>query len=105
MHRLRDAGFPFHVITVLTSASMDKADAFFDFYRSEGIAHVCFTVVEQEGAHTQTSLDRGGVPAYRRFLERYLARMADAADAPRCREVDGMLGLALGAVESRRGND
>jgi uncharacterized protein len=48
---LRDEGVPFHVISVLSSKSLDRPDEMLDFYLSEGIDHVCFNVEESEGGH------------------------------------------------------
>ena len=46
---LREAGWPFHVLSVLSRASLDKAEEMLAFYVSEGIDHVCFNVEESEG--------------------------------------------------------
>jgi uncharacterized protein len=81
LRRLRDAGVPFHVITVLTANSLLRADEIFDFYLAEGIDRVCFNIEEIEGANSNSSLaTRNSEAAYRGFLARFLAR---AAAAPR----------------------
>lgn len=46
---LREAGWPFHVLSVLSRASLDKTEEMLAFYVSEGIDHVCFNVEESEG--------------------------------------------------------
>lgn len=80
--RLTDAGLPFHLISVLTSDSLSRPDDMFDFYVAHGFRDLCFNVEEQEDAHPHSSLDRAGVEAaYRRFLDRFFARIA-AEHAP-----------------------
>src|SRR6202040_4132146 len=39
---LRSRGVPFHVISVLTAASLNAPREMFEFYLNEGIDHVCF---------------------------------------------------------------
>src|SRR5579863_5033112 len=48
---LRREKVPFHVISVLTAASLRAPQAMLDFYRAEGIEDVCFNVEESEGGH------------------------------------------------------
>ena len=47
MRRLRERGIPFHVISVLTRASLDYPDELFDFYRAEGIRRVGFNALRR----------------------------------------------------------
>ncbi len=69
---LRRFGVPFHVISVLTSASMAAPREMFDFYLAEGIEHVCFNVEESEGDHVSKSFGDGGAElAYYRFLSEF----------------------------------
>jgi uncharacterized protein len=66
---LRRNGVPFHVISVLSTASMAAAREMFDFYVEEGIEEVCFNVEESEGDHVSRSFAEIGVEAaYYRFL-------------------------------------
>jgi len=66
---LRRNGVPFHVISVLSMASMAAAREMFDFYVDEGITEVCFNVEESEGDHVSRSFAEMGVEAaYYRFL-------------------------------------
>jgi uncharacterized protein len=66
---LRRHEVPFHVISVLSSASMEAPQEMFDFYVAEGIERVCFNVEESEGGHVSQSFgDRGVEDAYYRFL-------------------------------------
>ncbi len=46
---LREAGWPFHVLSVLSRASLAMPEELLAFYISEGIDHVCFNVEESEG--------------------------------------------------------
>jgi uncharacterized protein len=69
---LRRLGVPFHVISVLSSASMAVPQEMFDFYDTEGIGHVCFNVEESEGDHVSESFGDGEAEAaYYRFLSEF----------------------------------
>jgi len=69
---LRKHGVPFHVITVLSTESMDAPREMFDFYVSEGIDHVCFNVEESEGDHVSQSIGRADAErAYYEFLSEF----------------------------------
>ncbi len=69
---LRRHGVPFHVISVLSSASLTAPEAMFDFYVEEGIERVCFNVEESEGDHVSESFGDGGAEAaYYRFLSEF----------------------------------
>jgi uncharacterized protein len=93
---LRDAGMPFHVITVLTADSLQHPDELFDFYVSEGIEQICFNVEEIEVANARSSLSAPGCEsAYRSFLTQFLRRMS-AADRPIwVREVAGSVAAIM----------
>jgi uncharacterized protein len=76
---LRRKGIPFHVISVLSTASMAAAREMFDFYVEEGIEEVCFNVEESEGDHVSGSFAEIGVEAaYYRFLSEFW-RLSTAA--------------------------
>jgi len=69
---LRREGVPFHVISVLTAASMAAPQEMFAFYVAEGIAEVCFNVEESEGGHVSRSFREVGIEdAYYRFLAEF----------------------------------
>ncbi len=69
---LRRQGVPFHVISVLSSASMAVPEEMFDFYVAEGIEQVCFNVEESEGDHVSESFgDSGAEAGYYRFLREF----------------------------------
>jgi uncharacterized protein len=76
---LRRREVPFHVISVLSSASMAAPQEMFDFYVAEGIEQVCFNVEESEGDHVSESFgDSDAEAAYYRFLSEFW-RLAAAA--------------------------
>jgi uncharacterized protein len=69
---LRRHKVPFHVISVLSTASMAAAREMFDFYTEEGIERVCFNVEESEGDHVSECFAEGGIEAaYYRFLSEF----------------------------------
>ncbi len=69
---LREHEVPFHVISVLSAASMAAPREMFDFYVEEGIERVCFNVEESEGDHVSESFREAGVEAaYYRFLSEF----------------------------------
>lgn len=53
---LRRNNVEFSIITVLSSASLDKAQELHDFYLAEGIKNVCFNIEEVEGSNKSSSL-------------------------------------------------
>jgi uncharacterized protein len=69
---LRRYDVPFHVISVLSTASLAAPREMFDFYVEEGIERVCFNVEESEGDHvSQSFADSGVETAYYRFLSEF----------------------------------
>lgn len=69
---LRRHAVPFHVISVLSAASMAAPREMFDFFVAEAIEHVCFNVEESEGDHVSQSFGETGVEtAYYRFLDEF----------------------------------
>ena len=76
---LRRHGVPFHVISVLTSASIAAPREMFDFYVEERIERVCFNVEESEGEHVSQSFGEAGIEAaYYRFLGEFWRLSAGA---------------------------
>jgi len=72
IRRLRRHEVPFHVISVLSAASMAAPHEMFDFFVEEGIEQVCFNVEESEGDHVSESFGEAGVEAaYYRFLSEF----------------------------------
>ena len=89
---LRSEEVPFHVISVLTHQSLDSPDEMLEFYRSEGIEHVCFNVEESEGDHVSELLaSQAPEERFRRFLAHFW-REARRDDRIRMiREIDGII--------------
>jgi uncharacterized protein len=89
---LRARRVPFHVISVLTAASLEAPQEMLEFYLDEGIADVCFNVEESEGSHVSGLFaSREPRARFRDFLTRFW-QLARANGAVRfIREVDGML--------------
>lgn len=73
---LQAAGTPFHVICVLTEASLDDPDELFDFFVDHDVHHVGFNIDEQEGVHGRSSLNRPDIDVrFRTFLSDFLFRV------------------------------
>jgi uncharacterized protein len=76
---LRRYGVPFHVISVLSTASMAAPREMFEFYLAEGIEQVCFNVEESEGDHLSESFQSAGIEdLYYAFLGEFW-RLSTAA--------------------------
>jgi uncharacterized protein len=89
---LRQEGVPFHVITVLSEASMQAPAELLDFYRSEGIEDICFNVEESEGAHVSSLFSgQGPQTRFRQFLGDFWRLARQDAGIRFIREIDGML--------------
>lgn len=96
VRRLREAGLPFHVITVLTAESLERPDELFEFYVAEGIARVCFNVEEIEGVNVGSSLATSGSEgAFRAFLTRFIERVAASPQPIWVREVASSVATIL----------
>jgi len=90
IRRLRRHDVPFHVISVLTSASMAAPAEMFEFYVGEAIEAVCFNVEESEGGHLSGSFADAGIEAaYYRFLREFWRLSASRPGAIRfIREIE-----------------
>ena len=104
---LREAGIPFHVITVISAASLGAADRLFDFYVEQGIRDVAFNIDEQDGAAGPSSLASPGMLGrYRAFLDRFLERLAAAPGLVTLREATDMLAvIRMNGLHGRRAQD
>ncbi len=89
---LRREGVPFHVISVLSRASLDAPQELLEFYLSEGIEDICFNVEESEGEHV-SSLFAAEEPqgGFKRFLSEFWRLSRRSGRIRFIREVDGML--------------
>jgi uncharacterized protein len=80
IRRLLAHAVPFHVITVLTRASLDYPDELFEFYLEHGIRHIAFNIEEIEGIHLSSSLNSSEIcQRFGDFLERFydLVQLSD----------------------------
>jgi uncharacterized protein len=104
---LRDNGIDFHVIAVLTKATLAHADEFFDFFRRLGVSRVGFNIEEVEGVHRHSSIGRDTEAEYVLFLQRIaeLSRTCEPKGALPIRELTNMEGniraYASGAGRTR----
>ena len=90
IRRLRRRGVPFHVISVLSSLSLQSPTEMFDFYVSEGIEEVCFNVEESEGSHVSSTFAQDDVEAsfYRFMHEFWRLSAANPGKLTFIREID-----------------
>ncbi len=87
--RLADNGIEFHVICVVTSASLAAPEAMAETLIDTGAASIGLNVEEIEGINQKSSLfDFGSASAYRQFLERFLNTIDRAESSPRVRDVE-----------------
>jgi uncharacterized protein len=87
-------GIPYHVISVLTEASLDYPDEFYDFFRSLSVRLVGLNVEEIEGVNHRSSLQARSVrPRYRKFLARLFRRVQQDGFALNVREFDSAMAV------------
>lgn len=77
MASLREHGIPFHAISVVTPATFQQVDAFFDFFFEQGVSELGCNFDEAEGAHEHSSLD-GHETVHAAFVTRLLERSIDS---------------------------
>lgn len=102
---LKRNNIPFHVISVITAATLDCPDELMDFYSAAGITEVGFNIEEIEGVHAGSTLAKEGMRArFRAFFERAVERAGELGIG--LREVRGVLGAAAATPdEDWPGND
>jgi uncharacterized protein len=89
---LIDECIPFHVISVLSTRSLQAPDEMLAFYRDIGITDVCFNVEESEGDHvSELFAEDGSEVRFRQFLSAFWRKSRETADIRFLREIDGML--------------
>jgi uncharacterized protein len=72
VHKLKERGIPFSVLTVLRESSLSQADDIFHFFSDLGPNEVAFNVEETEAAHVGGTLDKiAAKAASRNFFKRY----------------------------------
>src|SRR5262249_20447313 len=85
---LRQHRIPFHIIAVLTRASLQHAAELFELFESLGPTRTAFNSEEIEGINRHSSLQFSGVEvAYRQFFERYLDLVQSRNSTQRVREI------------------
>jgi uncharacterized protein len=86
---LRSHDIDFHVIAVVTAASLDHADEIFDFFRGLGIERLGLNVEELEGQHKASSLFKStNIDRVRAFWTRLYERYEASDGRMRLREFD-----------------
>ena len=96
IRKLQSKQVPFHVISVLTSESLDYADELYDFYVDNEIREVAFNIEEIEGPHAASTLGTAGVESrFRRFIGRFFDLVARDDLALSVREFDSMVPMIL----------
>jgi uncharacterized protein len=97
IRKLQSRDVPFHVISVLTRASLDYADELYDFYVDNGIREVAFNIEEIEGPHASSTLGAAGIERrFRRFIGRFFDLVACDEMAISVREFDSLIPMILG---------
>ncbi|SKA16354.1 uncharacterized protein SAMN02745126_03874 [Enhydrobacter aerosaccus] len=86
---LQAEGIPFHVISVLSAASLDRPDELLEFYLAHDIDQICFNVEESEGSHISALFDGGDLQGrYERFLRRFWHAARASGRVQFVREID-----------------
>lgn len=86
---LRAEQVPFHVISVLSRASLDMPEELLAFYLSEGIDQICFNVEESEGAHVSGLFAESDLrQKYKAFLRTFWHEARASGRVRFLREVD-----------------
>jgi len=96
--------FPFHVIAVLTSASLSAADEIFQFFVDNGIVDVGFNIEECEGANPSSSLRDTPYEQVRCFFERIASLCARNDTVLQIRELAGAANAIVYPDSYPRGN-
>ena len=97
IHTLRKHNIDFHAIAVLTEDALDQPERMYTFFRDEGIHALGFNVEEQEGVHTNSSMQGlAKERRYREFLSRFWALNQQDGFPLRIREFDQVMGMIAG---------
>lgn len=102
---LRRNRIPFHVICVVTEATLERPDELVDFFAGAGVTDVGFNIEEIEGTNTASTLAKAGIRTrFREFFEHALDRATHHGIG--IREVRGVLSAAAGLPDMEwPGND
>ncbi len=85
---LQAAGIPFHLISVISAASLGRADEVFDFFVENGFWNVGFNFEETEGENVASSLGGAGEAGVREFMRVIFERQRPLRDRMMIREFD-----------------
>lgn len=99
--RLREQSIPFHAIAVVTDATLEQADAFFDFFMEQGVRELGCNFDEAEGLHGASSLGNREA-AHRAFLDRLLERSIRSGGRLTVREFANALALLAADLPAYR---
>lgn len=92
IRRLRKHKIPFHVISVISTASMSSPREMFDFYVAEGIERVAFNVEDSVNHHVSSVLkDLDSAAAYYCFLVEFWRLSQSRQQIKSIREIDDMI--------------
>ncbi|MEO1190619.1 MAG: cyclophane-forming radical SAM/SPASM peptide maturase GrrM/OscB [Pseudomonadota bacterium] len=87
--QLRAAGIPFHVIAVLSLASLEDPEGLARFFIDEGLDQICLNVEEIDGINRESSLTEGVVETrFANFIKRFFREIETADPQPWVRELD-----------------
>lgn len=67
---LQKHGIPFHIISVITRNSLEKADEIYEYFTSLGVTQIGFNIEETEGENTVSSLETSTEEAIQEFMKR-----------------------------------
>jgi uncharacterized protein len=103
---LQENDVPFHVISVLGDAALDRPRELFEFYRDAGIRNICFNIEEIEGPNRESSLSRADTrPRFERFLREFWDLTERAKEQYFVREFNEMLRKIIVPAEVAIPND
>lgn len=92
--RLNARGIPFHIIAVVTEASLSRPEDMANALIDAGPTSIGLNIEEIDGTNTaSTLLENGSQDRVRDFLERFLDTLDAHHDAPRLREVDNLMNM------------
>lgn len=105
---LQSEDIPFHVISVLSNASLDQPEELHAFYLEAGIVDVCFNVEESEGDHVSELMQRERADTrerFQQFLQRFWKLSRQNPGINFIREIDGLIPRIFRPAEADTGND
>jgi len=77
LQMVKKHGVHFHLISVLTLASLQEPDKMFEFYDREGVQEVCFNIEEKEGSNSASEIIDS--PRFEKLYRDFLTRFFELA--------------------------